>query len=81
MPVNRNMLNYNLMRTLIKYISLLLFSGLIIPFYSITIHAANPTLLNPTTLVSANSNPTLGQAVVIGIAKNIFPALKSLISL
>jgi hypothetical protein len=81
MPVNSNPLNYNLMRTLIKYISLLLFSGLIIPFYSITFNAANPGPVNPTTLVSANGNRTLGQAVIIGIAKNIFPALKSLISL
>jgi hypothetical protein len=81
MPVNSNTLNYNLMRTLIKYISLLLFSGLIIPFYSITFNTANPPPVNPTTLVSANGNRTLGQTVIVGIAKNIFPALKSLISL
>jgi hypothetical protein len=69
------------MRTLIKYISLLLFSGLIIPFYSIIFNAANPSPVYPTSLVSDNSNLTLGQATIIGIAKNIFPALKSLISL
>ncbi|WP_295720485.1 hypothetical protein [Mucilaginibacter sp.] len=69
------------MRTLIKYISLLLFSGLIIPFYSITFNVANPPPANSTALISADSNHTLGQAVIIDIAKNIFPALKSLISL
>lgn len=69
------------MKVLIKYISLLLFSGLIIPFYSITFCAVSPPLVKPVSLAFANSNYPLGQAIIIGMAQNIFPALKSLISL
>jgi hypothetical protein len=70
------------MRALIKYISLLLFSGLIIPFCCFTfyVNPASITKANPlkSSLNSPDNNPTLSQTIIMGITKNIFPVLKSL---
>lgn len=80
------MSNYRrLMKTIIKYISLLLFSGLIVPFYYVKFTHSQPIAIKLTPLISAQTQPyggqPIGQAVMLDIAKNLFPVLKSLISL
>jgi hypothetical protein len=73
------------MRSVVKYISLLLFSGLIIAFYCVTFTQSPPPAVKPNPFVTAPTQPgssqPIGQAIIINIAKNLFPALKSLISL
>jgi hypothetical protein len=73
------------MRSLIKYISLLIFSGLIIPFYAFTfnVDAVSPQKANSLTSSPnpATSNHTLAYNIASDIAKTIFPVLKSLKSL
>lgn len=69
------------MRTLIKYISLLLFSGLIVPFYNHRI--VNITVpLKSKQLIAAPAIPfkTLppGFLFINNAVKSIFPVLKSL---
>jgi len=73
------------MRLLIKYISLLLFSGLIIPFYYTTFtqntqRNAKPALCVITPNQPDNDQP-IARAVIANMAKNLFPVLKSSISL
>ncbi|QEC76792.1 hypothetical protein [Mucilaginibacter ginsenosidivorax] len=73
------------MRSVIKYISLLLFSGLIVPFYYVTFTQSPPIAVKLTPLISAQTQPNagkpIGQAIMLDIAQNLFPVLKSLISL
>jgi len=73
------------MRSVIKYISLLLFSGLIIPFYYVTLTQSQPPAAKLNPFVSAQTQPEssqpIGRAIMLDIAKNLFPVLKSLISL
>lgn len=73
------------MKLLIKYISLLLFSGLIIPFYYTTFTQSPQHTAKPASFVTAPKQPgndqTIARTVITNMAKNIFPVLKSLISL
>jgi hypothetical protein len=73
------------MRLLIKYISLLLFSGLIIPFYYTTFTQCPQHAAKPASFVTSPKQPgndqTIARTVITHIAQNIFPVLKSLISL
>jgi hypothetical protein len=69
------------MRALIKYISLLLFSGLIVPFC----FQLNTTTVVPlkstqftTTTNTPLKNPTHGILFIGHLVKNAFPVLKSL---
>jgi hypothetical protein len=69
------------MRTLIKYISLLLFSGLIVPFYNHhTVNVAAP--LKSKQLIAAPAIPfkiqSPGFLFINDVVKNIFPVLKNL---
>ena len=73
------------MRLLIKYISLLLFSGLIIPFYYTTLtqntqRATKPALCVIITKQPDNDQP-IARSLITNMVKNLFPVLKSLISL
>ncbi|WP_370996994.1 hypothetical protein [Mucilaginibacter sp. RCC_168] len=69
------------MRALIKYISLLLFSGLIIPFcFSLNTKTAVP-LKSEQFITASNTslkNPTRGILFIAHLVKNAFPVLKSL---
>ncbi|MDN3582373.1 hypothetical protein [Mucilaginibacter flavus] len=73
------------MKTFIKYISLLLFSGLIIPFYAFTFKAGTISHLKANSSTSGPNpttpNHTLAYNIASDIAKTIFPVLKSLKSL
>ncbi|SDQ00911.1 hypothetical protein SAMN05428975_5552 [Mucilaginibacter sp. OK268] len=66
------------MRALIKYISLLLFSGLIVPFYyHLNIQKAVPLhskQISATSILSKNHTP--GFVFINNVVKNIFPVLK-----
>ncbi|MGN8068163.1 hypothetical protein [Mucilaginibacter sp. SG564] len=69
------------MRALIKYISLLLFSGLIVPFcFQLSTQTSLP--LKSGQLISAKNtplkNPTHGILFIARLVKNAFPVLKSL---
>ncbi|WP_184544069.1 hypothetical protein [Mucilaginibacter sp. FT3.2] len=73
------------MKPIIKYISLLLFSGLIIPVCTLSPGFTSPTpvkLNNSTaTQIKHDNGRTLSHIIIADIARNIFPALKSLNSL
>jgi hypothetical protein len=66
------------MKSFIKYISLLLFSGLMLPFYNYNItHLLKSNRPSPasTILVKTHDN---GLGFIMDIVKNSFPVLKSL---
>lgn len=69
------------MKIIKKHISPLFVSGLIIAVYTVVFSfaASCPTKLSAQT--NCSTGHTLGHTVVADIAKNIFPQLKSLISL
>jgi len=72
------------MKPIIKYISLLIFSGLILPFYIIPAKRPLQKLPPPAEMVPADA-PSIdvanGLAFCIDMAMEAFPALKSLNSL
>jgi len=66
------------MRTLIKYISLLLFSGLIVPFYNHrTVNITVPKQLTAAPAIPFKTLPP-GFLFINAAVKSIFPVLKSL---
>jgi hypothetical protein len=69
------------MRALIKYISLLLFSGLIVPFYYHLNTEITVPLKSDQSITATNTplkNPTHGILFIAHLVKNVFPVLKNL---
>jgi len=68
-------------KTLFKYISLLIFSGLIIPFYFLLQPSGNPLLNSRVTNLKSNiprqNEMPITFRIIKDIAKNLMPALKS----
>jgi hypothetical protein len=66
------------MKPFIKYISLLLFSGLIVPFYNYNSnHLLKLKKLSPASIIVVKKHAN-GLGFIMDIVKNSFPVLKSL---
>jgi hypothetical protein len=66
------------MKTIIKYISLLLFSGLMLPFYNYTISdIVKSKKPSPASVIVVKAHAN-GLGFITDIIKNSFPLLKSL---
>jgi len=68
-------------KILFKYISLLIFSGLIIPFYPLLQTSGNPLLNSRVTNLKSNftrqNEMPITFRIIKDMAKNLMPALKS----